>query len=438
VNRFWSKDAPLGKTVAWALYDWANSAFATTVMAGFFPVFFKQYWSHGTDPTVSTFQLGVANSLGSVLVAAIAPILGAIADRGGARKRFLAFFAVMGIVMTGAMPLVARGDWVLAAALYVIASVGFAGANIFYDALIVLVAPEEERDVVSALGFAMGYLGGGLLFALNIVMTLHPGAFGLPDQAAAVKASFVTVAVWWALFSVPVMLFVKEARPPVRRPPLQVVASGFRELAHTFQEIRRLRVVLLFLIGYWLYIDGVDTIVRMAVDFGMSIGFRAESLMIALLIVQFVGFPAGIAFGQIGRRLGAKTGIFIGLAVYLGVTVWGLFMDQEWEFYLMAVMIGLVQGGVQALSRSLYSRLIPPSRSGEFFGFYNMLGKFAAVIGPVLMGWVGVLTGSSRLAILAVAVLFLSGGLLLFLVDEATGRREAAAYEAEIAARRGE
>jgi UMF1 family MFS transporter len=426
-----------GKTISWALYDWANSAFATTVMAGFFPVFFKQYWSQGTDPTVSTFQLGVANSLGSVLVAALAPILGAIADRGGARKRFLGFFAVMGIVMTGAMPLVAQGQWVMAVVLYVVASVGFAGANIFYDSLIVLVAPEEKRDVVSALGFAMGYLGGGLLFAVNVLMTLNPSWFGLPDQSAAVKASFVMVAIWWALFSVPMMLFVREPRPATRRSPAAVVVGGFRELAHTFHEIRRLRVAALFLVGYWLYIDGVDTIVRMAVDFGMSIGFPTESLMIALLIVQFVGFPAGVGFGYLGKHIGAKAGIFIGLAVYLGVTVWGVFMDEVVEFYVMAVLIGLVQGGVQALSRSLYSRLIPPSRSAEFFGFYNMLGKFAAVIGPILMGWVGVVTGSPRYAILAVAALFLGGGFLLFLVDEARGREAAAAFEADIQRRRG-
>lgn len=429
--------ASLRRTVSWALYDWANSAFATTVMAGFFPVFFKQYWSQGTDPTVSTFQLGVANSLGSVLVAALAPVLGAIADRGGARKRFLAFFAVTGIVMTGAMPLVAQGDWVMAVALYVVASVGFAGANIFYDALIVVVAPEEKRDVVSALGFAMGYLGGGILFAVNVLMTLQPAWFGLADQAAAVKASFVTVAVWWALFSVPVFLFVEEERPPTRRGFGSTVVGGFRELLDTFHEIRRLKVVAVFLAGYWLYIDGVDTIVRMAVDFGMSIGFSADSLMIALLVVQFVGFPAGIAFGQIGKRIGAKTGIFIGLSVYLVVTVWGSFMDREIEFYVMAVLIGLVQGGVQALSRSLYSRLIPPSRSAEFFGFYNMLGKFAAVIGPVLMGWVGVVTGNPRASILAVAVLFVGGGILLFLVDEKKGRQAAAAFEAEIERRRG-
>jgi len=417
------------KTLAWAFYDWANSAFATTVMAGFFPVFFKQYWSVGTDVNLSTFKLGAANSLAGVLVAVMAPVLGAIADRGGARRKFLFFFAAMGVVMTGALYLVAEGRWALAVGVYVTAIVGFSGANVFYDSLLVVVAPEPRRDFVSALGFSLGYLGGGVLFALNVFMTLKPQLFGLADVTQAVRWSFLSVAVWWAVFSIPLLVWVKDTETPDRARGWSAVTGGFRQLSATFHEIRKFRMAALFLLSYWLYIDGVDTIIRMAVDFGLSLGFQSSSLMLALLITQFVGFPAAIGFGKIGEKLGPKTGIFIGLAVYLGVTLWGYFMTTETEFYVLAAVIGLVQGGVQALSRSFYARLVPARRAAEFFGFYNMLGKFAAVIGPFLMGWVGLLTGSSRLSILSIAALFILGGLLLHRVDEEEGRRAAREFE---------
>ncbi|MDQ2697023.1 MAG: MFS transporter [Pseudomonadota bacterium] len=413
------------KALAWAFYDWANSAFATTVMAGFFPVFFKQYWSAELPAAESTFWLGAGNSLASLVIVVLAPVLGAIADRGSAKKRFLLFFSAMGIVMTGCLYWVAQGHWGVAVTLYALGVIGFSGANIFYDALIVGVAEERKLDFVSALGFSLGYLGGGVLFAVNVVMTLHPDWFGLADRTTAVQVSFVTVAVWWAVFSVPVFLFVPEPRGAGRVRGLAAVRAGFAQLRHTLKEIRRLRMVALFLAAYWLYIDGVDTIVRMAVDYGLALGFAADGLILALLIVQFVGFPAALAFGKIGERLGARTGIFIGIGAYIGITFWGYFMTEPWEFYALATAIGLVQGGIQSLSRSLYARIIPPDKSGEFFGFYNMLGKFAAVIGPVLMGWVGVMTGSPRASILSLLLLFGAGGLLLWRVDEAEGRRMA-------------
>lgn len=418
------------KIVAWALYDWANSAFATTVMAGFFPIFLKLYWSAGTDVTESTFRLGLANSLASVIVAVWAPILGAIADRGSTRRKFLGLFACMGIVMTGALCFVARGDWGIAVVIYVLATIGFSGGNIFYDALMVSVADDERRDVVSALGFALGYLGGGLLFALNVAMTLTPQTFGLPDASAAVRVSFVMVAIWWAVFSVPVFLWVEEPQASDQSSGWIAVRAGFRQLHNTLREIRKLRVILVFLVGYWLYIDGVDTIVRMAVDYGMSLGFASTSLIVALLITQFVGFPAAIVFGKIGQRLGAKTGIFIGIGVYLGVAIWGFFMQREAEFYVLAMAIGCVQGGVQSLSRSLYSRLIPVDKAAEFFGLYNMVGKYAAIIGPLLMGWVSVATGQPRYGIIVVLVLFLAGAVLLYGVNEAEGHQLARGLEA--------
>lgn len=417
------------KVISWALYDWANSAFATTVMAGFFPIFFKEYWNVGVEATTSTFRLGLANSIASLIIVAMAPLLGAIGDQGGVKKKFLLFFAAMGVVMTGSLFFVARGAWHIAVLIYIVGIIGFSGGNVFYDSLLISVAPSGKEDMVSALGFGLGYLGGGLLFACNVLMTLKPAWFGLTDAATAVRISFLSVALWWAIFSLPIMIWVKE--PPTHRKTSgwKMVGSGLLQLKTTFAEIRKLRVVFLFLIAYWLYIDGVDTIVRMAVDYGMSLGFPADSLIVALLIVQFVGFPAAILFGKLGEKLGTKTSILLGLGVYIGVTVWGRFMDSPGEFYVLAVAIGLVQGGVQSLSRAFYSRIIPANRTAEFFGFYNMLGKFAAVIGPVLMGLVGVLTGNPRHSILAIAVLFLGGGIILYFVDESEGIRIARELE---------
>ena len=400
------------------MYDWANSAFATTVMAGFFPIFFKQYWSAGADVTHSTFHLGLANSLASVVIAALAPLLGAIADRGSARKKFLLIFGLLGVVMTGCLYLVERGDWVAATALYVLASVGFLGGNIFYDALLVSVAETRQRDRVSSLGYALGYLGGGILFAVNVWMTLQPQQFGLADAAEAVRLSFVCVAVWWAFFALPLLIFVKEPVTHEPRLGLAVISQGLLQFMQTFREIRQLRVVWLFLLSYWLYIDAVDTIILMAVDYGMSLGLDSNSLIIALLITQFVGFPAALVFGRLGERIGAKTSIMLAIAVYIGVTLWAYQMTSVNEFYALAVTVGLVQGGIQALSRSMYSRLIPQDKSAEFFGFYNMLGKFAAVLGPLLMGWIGIISGSPRIAILSLILLFVAGAALLWRVDE--------------------
>jgi UMF1 family MFS transporter len=300
--------------------------------------------------------------------------------------------------------------------------VGFSGANVFYDSLLIEVAGEEKVDFVSALGYSLGYLGGGLLFALNVGMVLAPEFFGITDASQAVRISFVSVSIWWALFSIPLFLYVPEPGTREPSPWRTSVRDGFRQLAGTFKEVRRLKVVLLFLVGYWLYIDGVHTIIRMAVDYGLSLGLDSNSLILALLVTQFVGFPSAIVFGKIGEKLGPKTGIYISIAVYIAMTVWGYFLNSEAQFFGLAVTIGLVQGGVQSLSRSFYTRIIPIEKAGEFFGFYNMVGKFAAVIGPVLMGWVAVATGDPRKAIFAITALLITGGACLLFVDEEKGR----------------
>ena len=408
--------------ISWALYDWANSAFATCIMAGFFPVFFKEYWNAGVDVSTSTFRLGIANSTGSLVVILLAPLLGAIADQGMARKKFLFSFTLLGVLLGGSLSLVPQGNWQAASLAYILAVIGFSGAIIFYDSLLIGIVPSGGRDMVSAIGFGAGYLGGGLLFGLNVFMTLKPSFFGLPDAQAAVRVSFVTVSIWWVLFTIPLLLWVPETASPYKGKNAWVsAADGVKQLIATFQHIQKLRVVFLFLAAYWLYIDGVDTIVRMAVDYGMSLGFDGNSLIVALLITQFVGFPSALVFGLVGEKIGTKTAILIGLTVYTGVTIWAVFMNSVFEFYILAVAIGLVQGGVQSLSRSFYSRIIPPHQAAEFFGFYNMLGKFAAIIGPLMMGGVSVLTGNPRISIFSIVILFVSGGILLCFVDERKG-----------------
>ncbi|WP_054702837.1 MFS transporter, partial [Desulfosarcina cetonica] len=307
--------------------------------------------------------------------------------RSGARKRFLALFAYLGVLMTAGLYLVAEGQWAMAVMVYVLGVVGFSGANIFYDALLPQVAAEAELDVVSGFGYAMGYLGGGLLFLVNVLMVLMPARFGLADAGQAVQMGFLSVALWWGGFTVLTLRWVPETPAPTV--PTGVWSAGFDQLKHTFRRIRHMKVVLLFLCAYWLYIDGVDTIIRMAVDYGMSLGFAAHDLLLALLITQFVGFPAALVFGRIGQRMGPRRGIYLAIAVYVGVTVFGITMTRKEEFYILAVVIGLVQGGIQALSRSYYARLIPADKPAEFYGFYNMLGKFATIIGPLLVGAAG-------------------------------------------------
>jgi MFS transporter, UMF1 family len=417
----------------WAMYDWANSAFATTVMASFFPIFFKEYWTVGTDPVVSTAKLALANSAAGILVALLAPILGAIADRGEAKKHFLLFFAAVGIAATCALYLIPRGSWETAAACYVLAMMGFSGSIVFYDSLLTTVAPETRRDFVSSLGFAMGYLGGGVLFALNVWMALSPATFGLRDGGHGVKLSFLSVGIWWAVFSLPLILLVRERTGAVNPPPSAVIREGLCQLRDTFREIRHLKTIFLFLAAYWLYIDGVDTIIVMALDYGLSIGLKAEDLIVALLITQFIGFPSALVFGRLGERMGAKRAILMGIGVYLFISIYGAFIVDKREFYILACIIGLVQGGVQALSRALYSRIIPADKSAQYFGFYNMLSRFATVAGPILiastallaraMGYPG--STASRISIVSVAILFLAGGLVLRNVDEGKGKEEA-------------
>jgi UMF1 family MFS transporter len=421
---------------SWALYDWANSAFATTVMAGFFPIFFAQYWSNPENLSISTFYLGLGNSVASIIVVLLAPILGAIADRGTYKKRFLVFFAFLGVLMTAGLALVSQGMWQIALLTYVIATVGFSGANLFYDSLLPAVSNKDNVDYVSAVGYAFGYIGGGILIVINFLMITYPSFFGFADSVEGIKWSFVSVALWWAIFSIPILLFVKEPKYHKTETTLQTIKSGFKQLKNTFNEIRHLKVVFTFLIAYWLYIDGVDTTVRMAADFGITLGFDSTTIMGALVLVQFIAFFATLLYVKFADKIGVKNAIYFAIAAYMVIIFSGYFVTEGWHFYIIAGMIGCFQGGIQTLSRSLYARIIPENKSAQYFGFFNMWGKFAAVIGPLLMGSVTLILNntiddhvlSARIGLQSIMILFILGALVLSRVDISEGEKVAKEY----------
>ena len=421
---------------SWALYDWANSAFATTVMAGFFPIFFAQYWSDPENLSISTFYLGLGNSVASIIVVLLAPILGAIADRGTYKKRFLVFFAFLGVLMTAGLALVSQGMWQIALLTYVIATVGFSSANTFYDSLLPAVSNKDNVDYVSGVGYAFGYIGGGILIVINFLMITYPSFFGFADSVEGIKWSFVSVALWWAIFSIPILLFVKEPKYHKTETTLQTIKSGFKQLKDTFNEIRHLKVVFTFLIAYWLYIDGVDTTVRMAADFGITLGFDSTTIMGALVLVQFIAFFATLLYVKFADKIGTKNAIYFAIAAYMVIIFSGYFVTEGWHFYIIAGMIGCFQGGIQTLSRSLYARIIPENKSAQYFGFFNMWGKFAAVIGPLLMGSVTLILNntiddhvlSARIGLQSIMILFILGALVLSRVDISEGEKVAKEY----------
>ena len=417
------------KVFAWALYDWANSAFATTVMVAFFPVFFKQTLAAGMTPTDSTIWLSNANGISSLILALTAPWLGALADKGSAHIRMLAIFTAIGALPTALLAFVSTSDTLTGLTLFVIASIGFWGGLIFYDSMLIRVAPPGRVDSVSGFGYSLGYLGGGLLLIVNVLMYQKPQWFGLASAEQAIRASFVTVAAWWFVFAIPLLRQrgVLPAGPSIGL--ARAAREGFAELLRTFREVRKFRPVILFLLAYWMYIDGVNTIMKMAVDYGLALGFPASSLITSILMIQFIGFPMTLLFGWLGDRISPLLGIFVAIVVYTAVTFYAVQMTNVAEFYVMGAAIGCVQGAIQAMSRSYYSRLIPADRASEFFGFYNMMGKFASVLGPFLMAATAAITGNNRSAILSVAILFVGGAIMLGVQARSTRAAPRAAQE---------
>lgn len=400
--------------VAWAAYDWANSAFATTVMAAFFPVFFKMTASAGIDPGLTTARFGLANSVGTLLVALSAPLLGALADRHAKRKVFLVASAAMGAGLTMALAWVPPGGWVPALLLYGAATYGFALSLCFYDSLLPAIAPPDQWDRVSAMGFAFGYLGGGLLFLVNILMYRSPGLFGLTSGDAAIRMSFVLVGLWWMLFTVPLIWLVRE--PSGTAAPR--ASPAWQELTQTFRSLRRYAPIFLFLIGFYFYNDGVGTVMKMATDYGLSIGIGANHLVTALLMVQFIGFPATLAVGRLAERTGSRRVIYGCMGAYVAAVLWASRIQTPADYFMLAALVGCVQGGIQAISRSYYARLVPKDRTAQFFGLYGLMGKFSGLLGPALVGLVGLGAGNARVGIISLVPLFLAGAFFLSRVKE--------------------
>ncbi len=403
------------KVIAWAFYDWANSAFALSVLAVLFPLVLGNYWSAGDSGAAVTVRLGWVTFAASVVVCISAPIFGTIADAGGYRKRFLAVLAIIGAVMTTALGFVGEGQWPWALAFYLVASVGFYSSSVFYDSLLIDVTAPRNYSFVSTLGFSIGYLGGAALLALHLWMLKSPATFGLAGPADAFSWAFVSVGAWWLIFLLPLLYLVPE-----RHSPIEVTSGAIRaayaELRSTFQEISKYRNVTIFLGAYWLYVGGVFTVIFMAVNYGQRLGFADSDLVLALLIANFVGFPATIIYGVLAHRFGARRCIYVALLAYIGACLWALQMTEVRQFYIMAIIIGMVQGGVQGLSRSVYASLIPKQQPGEFFGFYSMVTKFAHVLGPAMVAIAAMLSDDPKWVLLALMPLFLCGGILLALV----------------------
>jgi UMF1 family MFS transporter len=409
---------------AWAMYDWANSAFQTTIIAAVFPIYYEKVAAAGLPGPVATSRFAWATTWSILIVAIVAPLLGAVADYRPVKKRMIAVFLAIGASATAAMFFITEGEWRLALVLFVIGNIGVASSIVFYESLLPHLASEDELDVVSSAGYAVGYVGGGLLLAINIVMMSQPQWFLLPDRGVAVRASLASVAVWWALFSIPLFRTVRE--PPVARATARsgnaVVAAAAR-VAKTFRDLRRYRQAFLLLLAFLIYNDGIQTIIRMATTYGAEIGLDENAMIAALLVTQFIGIPFAFLFGAMADRIGAKRAVFIGLGVYAVITVLGYYMRSSWQFFALAVLVGMVQGGTQALSRSLFASMIPRQKSSEFFAFFGVFERYAGILGPAIFAWVVQRSGTSRNAILSVIVFFIVGAVILAFVDVEEGRR---------------
>ncbi len=419
---------------SWSMYDWANSAFATTIMAAMFPPFYREMaTTAGLSEANATAAWAYTTSIALLIIALLAPVLGAISDHTGGKKWYIAFFAGLGILGTGLFVLLGDDTYILGSIFFTMGNVGFAGANIFYESLLPHIAKKDDIDQVSTRGYALGYVGGGILLVINVLWFMQPDSFFMPDGGFALRASFFSVAVWWAIFSIP--LFRNVPEPPVVQvadEQVNVVSAGFKRLAHTFRQITRYRQLLIFLIAFWIYNDGIGTIIKMATAYGDEIGIDLTDMVIALIITQFVGIPFSFGFGWLARRLGTKRSILLALVVYTLISIAGYFMTTSTHFYILAFAVGMVQGGSQALSRSLYGAMVPKSQSAEFFGFFSTSSKFAGILGPLIFAVVSQIAGGSRLSIISLIVFFIVGGLILTQVDVEEGIRVARQEDAEV------
>lgn len=421
---------------AWALYDWANSAFVTVIVTAIFPGYYAKV-ANASDvalnPSIATERLAITTTIALAIIAVLAPILGAVADTAPVKKKFLAFFMALGVGATLGMVTLGPDRWLLASVLFGLGNIGAMGSFVFYDSLLPHIANHDEVDRVSTAGYALGYVSGGIVLLLCIQLIKHPGMLGLADAEVASRVSFVFVALWWVAFAIP--LFRKVPEPAISRPSSQtkgdVIRNSLAGLKETFAELRKYKQASLFLLAFLIYNDGVGTIIRFAVMYGEEIKLDTAAMITAIVLVQFVGIPATFAFGQVAAKLSAKTSIYICLVVYSGVSVLGYFMTTTTHFFLLAGLVGLVQGGVQALSRSLFATLIPPEKSSEFFGLFAVFEKFAGILGPAIFATMITVAGSSRPAILSIIIFFAVGAWILSRVDVAAGQRQARESAAE-------
>jgi UMF1 family MFS transporter len=415
------------KTVyAWALYDWGNSAFATVVLAAVLPIFYKDVAGVNLPGNLATSYWGYTQTAAMIIIAIIAPVLGAAADYSDSKKSFLKIFVVIGVCGTALLYFVNQGGYLLASLFFIIANIGFSGANVFYDGFLTDISDHKSIDSISSLGYAAGYFGGGLLLALNLFMITNPDLFGIGSVTAATQIAFLTVAIWWFIFSLPAFKYLPDAERRVEKLKFKKYTEmAFSRLKNTFINIRKYKELWKFLLAFWLYNDGIGTIIRMAAIYGREVGIDQSDLIGALLLTQFIGIPFALLFGKIAGWITAKKGIYITLIVYTVITFYGYFLDSALDFWILAAAVGMVQGGAQALSRSLYGAMVPEKKSAEFFGFFGVSSKFAAVIGPTVFAYTAQITGSSRNGIVVIALFFIAGIFLLSRVDVEKGRREA-------------
>ncbi len=399
------------------LYDLANSAFSIIVSTAIFPIYFKSVAeSAGVSSVDGTAYYGYAVSLATFILALLGPVLGTIADYKGMKKKFFVFFFALGVLGTASLAL-PFASWVLLAVFYVIATVGSSGANIFYNSFLTDVTEEKRFDEVSAKGFAVGYIGSVIPFvaAIAVIFLTQAGIIPLSVGAAS-QIAFLITALWWGLFTIPFLKNVKQVYYVEREG--QIILGSFKRLWQTFKDIRQYRNILIFLIAYFFYIDGVGTIINMSTAYGTDVGLDATGLLVALLVVQIVAAPFAVLFGKLAGKFGRKNMLYVAILVYTFVCIFALFLDTLIEFWFLALMVGTVQGGIQAISRSLYASMVPKDKSNEFFGFYNIFGKFASVLGPFLLAVTTQLTGSSTYGVFSIIILFIIGFVVLLFVKE--------------------
>ena len=422
---------------AWTMYDWANSVFATSIMAAILPVYYASVAVQSEQANTATIYWSITTSIALFLVAVMGPILGAMADFLGAKKRMMLIFVFLGVIATALLYLVKTGDWFIASLFFIFGSIGFSGANVFYDSLLPHVARQDEIDQVSSRGYAMGYLGGGILLAVNLLMImllpnilpqLIPSVSRMSvDELTMVmtRLCFITAAIWWLLFTIPIWRHVREPERRIleRETGYNPLQASLSRLGHTFSEIKKYKQLLLFIIAFWLYNNGIGTIIYMATIYGTELGFSSTTTIGTLLMVQFVAMPFAFLFGWLAKKLGTKRAILLCLGIYTLIAIGGYFLYHEWQFWVLGFAVATVQGGSQALSRSLMGRMMPKTKSAEFYSFFSISEKIAGTVGPLLFGAVSAAFGGSRLAIVSLIIFFASGGYLLSRVNEKEGIR---------------